>query len=68
MLTRTTAFFQLQLHRSSQAVEYLHNRGLQDPELIAELGLGYAPGGNLRHLAHFGYSFDLLLRTGLIND
>jgi DNA primase len=69
VLTRTTAFFQLQLHRSSQAVEYLHNRGLQDPDLIAELGLGYAPGGNLRrHLADFGYSFDLLLRTGLIND
>jgi DNA primase len=69
VLTRTTTFFQLQLHRSSQAVEYLHNRGLQDPDLIAELGLGYAPGGNLRrHLADFGYSFDLLLRTGLIND
>lgn len=69
VLTRTTAFFQLQLHSSSQAVEYLHNRGLQDPDLIAELGLGYAPGGNLRrHLADFGYSFDLLLRTGLIND
>jgi len=69
LLTRTIAFFQLQLHRSSQAVEYLHNRGLQDPDLIAELGLGYAPGGNLRrHLADFGYSLDLLLRTGLIND
>src|SRR5436305_322373 len=41
LLTRTIAFFQLQLHRSSQAVEYLHNRGLQDPGLIAELGVGY---------------------------
>jgi DNA primase len=69
LLTRTIAFFQLQLHRSSQAVEYLHNRGLQDSDLIAELGVGYAPGGNLRrHLADFGYSLDLLLRTGLIND
>jgi DNA primase len=68
LLTRTTAFFQLQLHRSSEAVEYLHHRGLQDPDVIAELGLGYAPGGNLRrHLADFGYSLDLLLRTGLIN-
>ncbi len=68
LLTTTTAFFQLQLHRSSEAVEYLHHRGLQDPDLIAELGLGYAPGGNLRrHLADFGYSLDLLLRTGLIN-
>src|SRR6266849_4091260 len=52
LLTTTTAFFQLQLHRSSEAVEYLHHRALQDPDLIAELGLGYAPGGNLRcHLA-----------------
>jgi DNA primase len=68
LLTRTTAFFQVQLHRSSEAVEYLQNRGLQDPDLIAELGLGYAPGGNLRrHLVDFGYSLDLLLRTGLIN-
>jgi DNA primase len=68
LLTTTTAFFQMQLHRYCEAVEYLQNRGLQDPDLIEELGLGYAPGGNLRrHLADFGYSLDLLLRTGLIN-
>ena len=68
LLIRTTAFFQLQLHRHSEAVEYLHQRGLRDPDLIAELGLGYAPGGNLRrHLVDLGYSGDLLLRAGLIN-
>src|SRR5258708_310637 len=68
VLTRTTAFYQMQLHRHSEAVEYLQNRGLQNPDLIEELGLGYAPGGNLlRHLAGLGYSFDLLWRTGLIN-
>jgi DNA primase len=68
LLTRTTAFYQVQLHRHSEAVEYLQKRGLQDPDLIEELGLGYAPGGNLRrHLADCGYSLDLLLRTGLIN-
>jgi DNA primase len=68
LLARTAAFFQLQLHRHSEAVRYLQQRGLQDPELIAELSLGYAPGGNLRrHLTDLGYSFDLLLRTGLIN-
>src|SRR5437879_9354899 len=44
LLTRTTAFYQLQLHRYSEAVEYLHHRGLQDPDLIEELGVGYAPG------------------------
>jgi DNA primase len=68
LLTRTAAFFQMQLHCYSEAVEYLHHRGLRDPGLIAELGLGYAPGGNLRrHLAKLGYSWDLLLRTGLIS-
>ena len=68
LLTRTTTFFQDQLQRCSEAIGYLQNRGLQDPVLVEELGLGYAPGGNLRrHLADFGYSPDLLLRTGLIN-
>lgn len=68
LLARATAFFQLQLHRYSEAVHYLRQRGLQDPGLIAELGLGYAPGGNLRrHLSDLGYPFELQLRTGLIN-
>src|SRR5437588_5655697 len=68
LLDRTVAFYQVQLHRHAEAAAYLQHRGLQDPALIAELGLGYAPGGNLRrHLADCGYSFDLLCRTGLIN-
>ena len=68
LLARTTAFYQVQLHRYAEAVEYLQNRGLQNPDLMEELGLGYAPGGNLRrHLADFGYPLDLLLRIGLIN-
>src|SRR5580658_527734 len=62
------AFCRLQLHRHPEAVEYLQQRGLQDPDLIEELGIGYAPGGNLRRrLADLGYSFALLRRTGLIN-
>jgi DNA primase len=69
LLDKTAAFYQLQLHRYPEAVEYLQQRGLRDPVLIEELGVGYAPGGNLRrHLVDLGYSFDLLLRTGLINQ
>jgi len=69
LLRETATFYQMQLHRHAEAVEYLRQRGLHDPDLITELGIGYAPGGNLRHhLADLGYSFDLLLRTGLIND
>jgi DNA primase len=68
LLDRTAAFYQVQLHRHGEAVEYLQQRGLQDSGLIVELGLGYARGGDLRrHLTDFGYSWELLLRTGLIN-
>jgi DNA primase len=68
VLSRTAAFYRLQLHRHPEAVAYLQHRGLHDPDLMVELGLGYAPGGNLRrHLTNGGYSLDLLLRTGLIN-
>jgi|SRR5712691_3835617 len=68
LLDRTAAFYQMQLHRHSEAAEYLHHRGLQDPNLISELGFGYAPGGTLRrHLSDCGYSLDLLLRIGLIS-
>lgn len=68
LLEKTAAFYQLQLHHHPEAVQYLEQRGLRDPALIEELGIGYAPGGNLRsHLATQGYAFDRLLDTGLIN-
>jgi DNA primase len=68
LLEQTAAFYQLQLHYHPEATRYLDHRGLHDPTLIEELGIGYAPGGNLRrHLAALGYSFDLLLNTGLLN-
>jgi DNA primase len=69
LLEQTVAFYQLQLHRHPEATRYLEHRGLHDPAIIEELGIGYAPGGNLRrHLAGLGYPFDLLLDTGLINS
>jgi DNA primase len=68
LLEQTVAFYQLQLHRYSEGARYLEQRGLHDPATIEELGIGYAPGGNLRrHLATLGYSFDLALDIGLIN-
>lgn len=69
-LENAVAFYQLQLHRyASEAVQYLEQRGLRDPALIEELGIGYAPGGSLlRHLARLGYPLDVLLQTGLINS
>ena len=68
LLEETAAFYRWQLERCPEAVAYLHQRGLQDPNLIEELGLGYAAGGNLhRHLAGRGYGFDQLFHAGLIN-
>jgi len=68
LLEETAAFYQFQLHRHPEAMRYLDQRGLHDPTLIEEMGIGYASGGNLRrHLAALGYSFDLLLDSGLIS-
>lgn len=69
VLEKTAVFYQLQLHRHPEAIRYLEQRGLSDPALIEELGIGYAPGGNLRrHLAAQGYPLALLLDQGLINQ
>jgi DNA primase len=69
LLEQTAAFYQCQLHRHAEAVHYLAQRGLRDADLIQLLRIGYAPGGNLRrHLAGRGFSLNLLLRAGLIND
>ena len=68
LLEETVAFYQLQLHRHPEATDYLERRGVHDSSLIEELGIGYAPGGNLRrHLAAWCSSFDQLLEIGLIN-
>jgi DNA primase len=69
VLERVVSFCQLQLHRHPQAVHYLQQRGLCDPAIIEELGIGYAPGGSLRHhLVTQGDAFQQLLSIGLINS
>jgi len=68
LLEQTLAFYQLQLHRSSEGARDLEQRGVHDPATIEELGIGYAPGGNLRrHLATLGYSLELLRDISLID-
>lgn len=69
VLRETIAFYQCQLDRHGEALDYLHRRGLHDPRLIRQLDIGYAPGGMLhRHLTLLGYPSDLLLQLGLINQ
>jgi DNA primase len=68
VLEQAASFYRQQLDRYPEALDYLHRRGLHDPALIGELGIGYAPGGMLcRFLTAQGYSFALLSRLGLIN-
>jgi len=69
LLSDTVAFYQYQLHRHQEALDYLHQRGLRDLELFRQLGLGYAPGRSLRaHLYACGHRFDRLVTLGLINQ
>jgi DNA primase len=68
LLNHTADFYHFQLHRHAEAVQYLAQRGLRDPDLIQQLGLGYAPGATLRrHLVARGYDLDCLLQAGLVN-
>lgn len=67
-LDEAALFYQQQLDRCPEAMIYLHRRGVHDPALIRELGIGYAPGGNLRrYLTAQGYSMELLRSSGLIS-
>jgi hypothetical protein len=58
VLEQAATFYQHQLDQYPEALGYLWQRGVYHPTLIRELGIGYAPGGNLRrHLTAQGYSF-----------
>jgi len=68
VLNQALAFYQSQLPDHGEALYYVHRRGLRDPALMRQMGMGYAPGGCLqRHMAQLGYSAELLLQIGLIN-
>jgi len=50
-------------------VIYLQQRGIQQPEIIEELAIGYAPGRCLRHwLMTLGYAPGDLQQAGLVNS
>lgn len=69
LFEETTQFYQDQLHRHEEALEYLNQRGLRTPALFDRLGIGYAPGGCLRqHLSALGHSCELQCAVGLINS
>lgn len=69
LLKDVASFYRVQLHRHPEAAAYLQQRGIQQPRVIEELEIGYAPGGRcLRHwLPSLGYGLGDLQRAGLVN-
>jgi DNA primase len=67
LLNEVAGFYRMQLHRHSEALAYLGQRGLRSPELIEHMRIGYAPGGCLRGwLMQLGYSFPSLRQASLV--
>ena len=68
LLKDVVSFYQIQLHRHPEAAHYLLLRGIQQPQIIEELAIGYAPGRCLRSwLMTLGYSLSELQQAGLVN-
>jgi hypothetical protein len=69
LLKDVASFYQVQLHRHTEATAYLLQRGIQQPQVIEELAIGYAPGGRcLRQwLTSLGYLPSDLQQAGLVN-
>ena len=66
LLREATEFYRVQLHRHSEAVAYLYQRGIRSSELIEHMRIGYAPGGCLRGwLTQLGYSSMAVREAGL---
>ena len=67
LLRETTEFYRMQLHRHSEAVAYLYQRGVRSSEVIEHMRIGYAPGSCLRGwLTQLGYSCLALREAGLV--
>jgi DNA primase len=68
LLPDVTRFYQMQLHRHAEAITYLQQRGVNQPDVIEQLCIGYAPGRCLRGwLTSLGYSHESLRKAGLVN-
>jgi DNA primase catalytic core, N-terminal domain len=56
----------MQLHRHSEAVAYLCQRGIRSPGLVEHMRIGYAPGGLRAWLMQLGYPLQTLRQAGLV--
>jgi len=67
LLHEAARFYRIQLHRHSEAVAYLYQRGVRSWATIERMRIGYAPGGCLRSwLTQLGHSLSALRQTGLV--
>jgi hypothetical protein len=48
LLQAVADLYRMQLHRHGEALAYVNQRGINSPELIEEMRIGYAPGGCLQ--------------------
>ncbi|MGO9263261.1 MAG: CHC2 zinc finger domain-containing protein [Bryobacteraceae bacterium] len=61
-------FYRHRLSVDLEAQSYLRSRGIEDPAVVGEMGIGYAPGGCLRaYLEDRGYSRASMASSGFIN-
>jgi DNA primase len=61
-------FYRHQLGSNLEAQCYLRSRGIEDPEIVERMRIGYAPGGCLRgYLQDLGYSRAAMVSGGLID-
>ena len=67
LLLEAARFYRIQLHRHSEAIAYLYQRGIRSSAAIELMRIGYAPGGCLRGwLMQLGYSLPALCQAGLV--
>ena len=67
LLSDVIKFYQVQLHRHPEAVAYLTQRGIRQPEVIQQMRIGYAPGRCLRAwLMSMGYALRDLQQAGVV--
>jgi DNA primase len=67
LLHEAERFYRVQLHRHSEAIAYLYQRGVRSPAVIEHMRIGYAPGGCLRGwLTQLGHSLPTLRQAGLV--
>ena len=63
---KSSRFYRMQLHRHSEAVAYLYQRGIRSGATIEYMRIGYAPGGCLRGwLTQLGHPLPALRRGRL---